>query len=706
MGKAHPFYRFSNASANAGFMPQMEIQSDLLSAFWNEFVDGDFVTDTIGNAIKYLKNEVEGLNSPNNGGKIRLVYPKPYPAITGIQTLIFYVQNDQLLAVDSTQRVTITLNLNNGVVTGSTFAFSGSVSGLSNYDDQLVEMELLVERALEIYYQNGSAIFPIPYSFDRITGIATSSIARAKNWKLDLDTGSVTRYPLPTNPFEPIIIEEFSTLVPSETYTISLIERIISFTITNQTLTASELIALVNGLHLATDYTVTNTSDSSGSIERVSILFTGERSFLLIGRTDGSFWSFQRFFVESSTPTNTFLSSYAIGLSLPYAPLSGNQLYPNGWYDLDLIAFSNGVQNEDDETYQMPLHTGDVLNFNIIPDEANLIGVQSCQIGLFDKNLNFIQQIGTAQLPSCKIDVPFTISISGSTKDAFVAAVNSNSTATTIEAFDINGSSLGDQFTIPYSGPYASVNAYADAVIAFINGVDGYVATYTNASDLIFTIIAEVLDLPITSLILSSYTYEFEGDIQPASCSCATQLQATVTIPDAPDGCYVFGLYDDQYPNQSIFAFSNSLSLDNNENFTQILEFGSAEDAIIEGFEYYNGWLQKIRVPINGGGEKPKIEESIYRNSDGTYQRPSNISDITLDLHTDYIDVDTQKAIFDATRNPIFVLNNENLFVSGDLETATTQDFTTETSFRNLSQMKFQALKQGYQPTNNSCVGC
>jgi hypothetical protein len=81
-------------------------------------------------------------------------------------------------------------------------------------------------------------------------------------------------------------------------------------------------------------------------------------------------------------------------------------------------------------------------------------------------------------------------------------------------------------------------------------------------------------------------------------------------------------------------------------------------------------------------------------------------SDLTINLHTDYIDVPTQKALFSATRHKNFVWNGQNLFVSGDLEVATIQDFTTETSFSNLAQMKLQALLQGYQPSNNVCLDC
>ena len=43
---------------------------------------------------------------------------------------------------------------------------------------------------------------------------------------------------------------------------------------------------------------------------------------------------------------------------------------------------------------------------------------------------------------------------------------------------------------------------------------------------------------------------------------------------------------------------------------------------------------------------------------------------------------------------------------SGDLDVATVQDYSKQTSFRKLAQVKFSALIQGFQPENNVCIGC
>jgi hypothetical protein len=699
MGIAHPFYRFSPANVNGGFESGYSLQSFLISDFISLFSDGDFVTAPIQESINLLKFQLKTLfNNPEIGGDLTFVYPKPYPVITGIQTLVFYIQNNQLLAVDSTQRGVITFELSDGIITDSTFVANSIVSASSTYDDPILDIELLVKRALEIYYQNGSAIFPITYSFDRITGIATSSIARAKDWKVDLDTGVVGRYPAQTNPFGPVNSVTFSALSPSQNYILSLMERIISLTIADQTLTATDLINAINLLHLPDDYTVTTDTDSSGATERVLTLFTGERSFILIARTDGTFWYFQRFVIDDSTPTNNFLVAYGFGTSLPYEPLAG-ALFPNGWSDMDLIQFDNGCEPEDLDTFQMPIKTGDTYQFNIIPEQANLTGLTSCQIGLFDENLNFVSEIGTAVYPEC-----FTANISIELTESDILNIFDSDVDNTYNGYDCNGD-LVFSYTVPWS-EISNFPNYGQETADYINALDEVVVSYvyTDSDGIIF--IFDVADF-----YPSSQTAEFVAAalIVPSDdirCSSATQFQATVTIPSAPDGCYVFGLYDDNYPNQSIFAFSNSLEMNNQDCFSSMWQFGSSEDAIIEGFEYYSGWMQRLRLPINGAGQKPKIEESIYRNSDGTYQRPSNYSDLTLDLHSDYLDLETRNAVFSATRCPILIFEDQSIFVSGDLDVATVQDFSNKTSYRKLAQMKFSALIQGFQPNNNACIGC
>ena len=705
MGNAHPFYRFSPANVNGGFEPGYSLQSTKSKEFQSLYSDGDLVGQTIGEAIKNFQANIDTLNLPEEGGELRLVYPKPYPTISGTQTLIFNVQNDQLHAVDSTQKVIITLDLVDGVVVDSVFDAYTIVTATQAYDDPIVDVELLVKRALEIYYQNGSAIFPITYSFDRTTGIATSSIARGKDWEVDLDTGVVGRYPAQSNPFAPVNSVTFSPLTPSQNYILSLMERIISLTIADQTLTASDLINAINLLHLPDDYTVTTDTDSSGAIERVSTLFTGERSFILLGRTDGSFWYFQRFVIDSSSAIDQFLADYVIATDLPYEPLTG-QLFQGNWYDMDLIQFDNGCEPEEVDTFQMPIKTGDTYQFNIIPEQANLTGLISCQIGLFDENLNFVSEIGLVKLPDCGLinTVSVTFNTAGMIADIFGLELD------VLFTFHTCDSTI--EITVPFAEmDFASTADFWSSIFDYVATQGDYIGSYViEAGDNIPTTVTFItgLSLGIQSVdfLVATPGNDYTGTGESNGRCYPNQLQGTVTIPSAPDGCYVFGLYDDNYPYQSIFAFSNTLYLNNEDCFSSMWQFGSSEDAIIEGFEYYSGWMQQLRLPINGAGQKPKIEESIYRNSDGTYQRPSNYSDLTVDLHSDYLDLETRNAVFSATRCPILIFEDQSIFVSGDLDVATVQDFSNKTSYRKLAQMKFSALIQGFQPNNNACIGC
>jgi hypothetical protein len=703
MGNAHPFYRFSPANVNGGFEPGYSLQSTKSKEFQNLYSNGDLVGQTIGEAIKNFQFNIFVLNLPEEGGELRLVYPKPYPTISGTQTLIFNVQNDQLHAVDSTQKVIITLDLVDGVVVDSVFDTYTIVTATQAYDDPIVDVELLVKRALEIYYQNGSAIFPITYSFDKTTGIATSSIARGKDWKVDLDTGVVGRYPAQSNPFAPVKSKTFSALTPSQNYILSLMERIISFTIADQTLTATDLINAINLLHLPDDYSIGVATDSSGATERVQIIFSGERSFVLMARTDGTFWYFQRFVIDLEYETDQllFLLYYPIATELPYEPVDA-QLYISNWYDMDLIQFDNGCEPQEVDTFQMPIKTGDTYQFNIIPEQANLTGLTSCQIGLFDENLNFVSEIGLVKLPDCGLITTVSLTF------VFGGLISSIFEAESDVLFTFHTCNSTIEITVPFAEMDFSTTAaaYWQSLIDYVATQGDYIGSFTIESSTVTITFITGFSLDIQSVDFSVSNFVFERIGESNGRCYPNQLQGTVTIPSAPDGCYVFGLYDDNYPYQSIFAFSNTLYLNNEDCFSSMWQFGSSEDAIIEGFEYYSGWMQQLRLPINGAGQKPKIEESIYRNSDGTYQRPSNYSDLTVDLHSDYLDLETRNAVFSATRCPILIFEDQSIFVSGDLDVATVQDFSNKTSYRKLAQMKFSALIQGFQPNNNACIGC
>jgi len=155
-----------------------------------------------------------------------------------------------------------------------------------------------------------------------------------------------------------------------------------------------------------------------------------------------------------------------------------------------------------------------------------------------------------------------------------------------------------------------------------------------------------------------------------------------------------------------LYSLSNIINIDASDCFSTMLEFWSSNNTIAQGFEYVGDWKQRVRLGINGGGAKPIIEENLYRQSNGVHKRPQNKQDLSVDLHTDFLDEAAQLALVDATRHPSLVWDGKSIFVKGDIDVATTQDFTTQSSFETLSQVKFQALIQGFQPKNSSCLTC
>jgi hypothetical protein len=699
-----PFYRFSQSEVNAGFMPEARRISEWLDSVFNEFVDGFYVTDTISEAIKQIQEVIDTFNLPNIEGNFRLVYPSPFPAIGGIQTLEFYIQNDQLLGSYPDQKITISLDLEDGDVHSSIFTAPSIIPATGNYDAPVLGIELEVIRALQVYYANGAAIFPLTYSFDYSTGLATSSLALASNYQLDLNTGAIARSPVQVYPFAPIQYFPFSGLEPLENYFLTIMDKVVNYAIKNPTVDAEGLNDYGQTIIFNTDCVIVY--EGSGD-ERISFEFTGSRRFFLIGRIDtiDNTWKFQRFFNPSNTADNQFFSFYSISTPLPYEPYGGSLLYLDDWYNFEQVQFDNVCEPEESDVFLMPIKTGDLLKFNLIPEQGNFTGKDTVSIGIVDSEGVFQTTIGDATFPSCKINFTFEVYF----VQNFVVNIEATGSAIIWNYVDSNGDVTRDLFFIAYADLDTSgdgIDFWNSVVAQFNEFFPLWTVTFeiTEGGDYLYFTVDNV------ECCVQGIGYDTELGVWPtpgffnrdAACGCATQLQATVNIPYLPDGCYRFIIFD----GEEIYSQSNLLSLNNSDCFSTIWKFGSSENVIIEGFEYYGGWLQRLRLPINGGGQKPKIEESIYRNSDGTYQRPSNYSDLTVDLHSDYLDLETRNAVASATRCPILIFDSQSIFVSGDLDVATVQDFSNKTSFRKLAQMKFSALIQGFQPDNNNCIGC
>jgi len=232
-----------------------------------------------------------------------------------------------------------------------------------------------------------------------------------------------------------------------------------------------------------------------------------------------------------------------------------------------------------------------------------------------------------------------------------------------------------------------------EEALAQLNSIPGLVVVHDSVADtLTFT---WTIDVPCETdyqmVLMSNEGSSIFGinvfETTPQSCTC----------PIVPEPGQFYS---------ALYSLSNIINIDRADCFSTILEFWSDNNTMAEGFEYYNNWKQRVRIGLNGGGEKPIIEESLYRQSNGVHRRPQNKQDLSLDLHTDFFDLETQLAMTDATRHPYLIWEGKPIFVKGDIEVATIQDFTTQSSFETLSQMKFQALLQGFQPRNSSCLNC
>jgi hypothetical protein len=280
---------------------------------------------------------------------------------------------------------------------------------------------------------------------------------------------------------------------------------------------------------------------------------------------------------------------------------------------------------------------------------------------------------------------------------------------------DCDGNVIGDVLaSIPVSGLTTGDFSEFKSVVEGLVFPD-YLSVVVELDDdgkVIFTY--TLTSTPICFCSITAWTlYEGSGEtvyfIKPEiyeQAATPTQLYATCTIPAVKDGCYRLGLYDEIESQPYLYSLSNIINIDRADCFSTMLEFWSDDNTMAQGFEYFNGWKQRVRLGINGGGAKPVIEENLYRQSNGVHKRPQNKQDLSLDLHTDFLDQDTQLALVDATRHSYLVWDNKPIFVKGDIDVATIQDFTTQSSFETLAQVKFQALLQGFQPRNSSCLTC
>jgi len=722
MLKPNSFYRFQQGW-NAGFWPDNQIVSDLLNEIYTGLPAALSGLLVPGTNLYYLKSVVQQFVDqfnayPYYGNFKVLLETAPDPPN---YTYSIYIRDESLFVTDSNQQLIITGYFNN--TTKLLIAPAGSITSfspgsyLSGFGATLIREEEKVREALDVVYQNGSAIFPITYSYNPSTQVATSGLARGADWKL-WGGSEPNRVPLPTIPFQNQRTFSLPVLTADDQYILSIFERIIQASLADTDYTNSVQNAIFS-YTVPDDWTRTILHPSFTTYDRVQITYSddsGRRKFILVGRLDGQ-WLWQRFVSDESGGAYNFLTAYTETMGLPYPILqAGRWLYNDNTYDLEFVEFNSGCYDSP-EFYAMPAKPGDQWQFNIDKADANIIGQNSVLVGLFTEDGQLILKIGEAidfedicseekqakatvtipskngcyrlglyNEPSTTCDLTFTYTITGEAITTYIEAIGALAeTANPYVRFAIDVTSP----VIAYVAPVSELTTVPDLVDWCNTNIPGMTVTLIDDESLTFT--WQVNDLPCDAI------YEMvncQSDITGEVC-----ISEGVLWESATETCLCGTSY-------YLYSLSNIINIDASDCYSTMLEFWSDSNSIAQGFEYFDGWKQRVRLGINGGGEKPIIEENLYRQSNGVHKRPQNKQDLSLDLHTDFLDLPTQLALVDATRHPYLVWNQKNIFVNGDIEVATIQDFSTQSSFETLAQVKFSALLQGFQPSNSSCLTC
>jgi hypothetical protein len=684
-----PFYRFTPASLNAGFGPEnARIDDILIYINTNVFTIDDLVGLNIQQAINLIKVNFASYNVPLIQAGLELIYPSPWPTITGIQTLNFQLRNLQFAPF-----IDISITLNAGVVVGNSYTYTASLVSTTVTEPALTNVEADVQSALRVVDYNGAAFFPLEYNYQQ--SVAYSSIANGRNWILDGD--NPVPDPLPVSPYATPRRQTFPALTANQTYMLTLMGKIIEFSRIG-TPVDTDIINFLSNSVVPAGY-ITGIWNNGSFVEFG--FFATDHAFRIVGEFVYD-WQWQRFYrpTEDTVQSSYILSLY-LGDNLPYQPKTTfagflYAIWEHEYWDMDFIHFDN-CPEPNAQSYLMPIKQGDVYQFNVPVEDGNLVGLTDVLVGIMTEDEVFIQQIGTATT-ACRSYV-WQLDAEYESNPPYYLYI------TTAGNFSIDDSLF---FLETSGGPFATTLEALQAIDAQLTiGNFSYVPNGTG-----WTVTWNIPPGYPADAIVGSTSYSESGEPFPfvnqieADLCCGTQFRASVTIPPLADGCYKFCLYNLSEEVNQLYSVSQLLQMKSWDCFSQILEFWGAMQTVTEGFDYYGDWKQRIRVDLQSGGDRVKIEESIYRNSDGTYQRPSNFTDKTVSLHTDYIDLPTQNALLAATRHPAFVLAGQSLFVTGDVEVATTQDNTTETSFSTLAQVKFEAQIQGFQPKNNPCEGC
>lgn len=560
MANPHPFYRFSKAW-NAGFYPDNQIMSDLLNEIRNDLVTYVATNPWSGKTINQWYNLVKQFINTYTQSPYFGEFDFTIQKISDIPNWEYNINifNPDLTATTAGQVITINGFFNNTtqqVVNANVNAFTPGLFFPIGVDFTLVEQEVKAREALKIVDLNGSAFFPPVYSLNQTTNVATSALARARD--LQLVNGVVSRFPADNLPYQNQRIFELPQLDGDDNYIISIMERIIQASIADTDYTTSVL-ATYNSFTMPDGWVKSVNYPSFTTYERVQFNFVNafRRKFILVGRLDGN-WLWQRFVSdEFANPVYNFLSAYTETNGLPYYPLqAGRWLYNDDTFDFEFVEFTSGCYVSE-EFYAMPAKPGDQFQFNVW--DANMLGVDSALVGLFEQDGTFIQQIGTAIRPTsitCESACQYAFSyvLTAENVEAYLDAINNAIPSSlfdppvnfkwTIESDEPGIIGVGS-FLLIFGLPeltMSSITAIASAFGIVITEEDGnYTFTYTASN------------LPC------GFDYTFNNELsggvndelfttEPYTCVCSTidaeQLQASVTIP-SKQGCYRMGLYNE-----------------------------------------------------------------------------------------------------------------------------------------------------------------
>jgi hypothetical protein len=704
-----PFINFEQAEINGNFGDEFTYRKAQLVLLYADLVANLNTGTKLFIQIDVIKNYLETYNSAPLFSNLELTLPKPYITGIGSESYSLTVGIQQ----NSSCFVTFVFACTDGVVFSiGDFLTPGPDLTSIGLDGPYIAEELKIARTLSVYNQNGAAIFPDTFTYNPSTGIAERRLLRAYDWEYNTTTSRPQREGVTDLRVLPKTIFHLRELTQIEKAMVSFfLEKPIKESETNYDWETNIYLTSLPG-----DWVFDNAIVSS-EIKQLSIASVENKiAFFLAGIRVSSKWYFQRFVDIDYQGVIPDVVSFLLTNDEPAPPNTG-RLYYDIYYDFDQCEFGI-VVNE--EPFNLIIKSSDSYQINIPQDFIfdTAIDPESDQfpyIGIFDCNGKYIQDIGVLDTPNVNKSFQWNIASESDGNYYSILTLMSDIDSGNLDIIIYTGNEQytpqTELITIPFASLDVSVSlfAFADSIETYLNA-NGFPTSYTYieiGGMGIIQFLTTCLYNPSKGIVAIS------SDNTPISFAIfqtpANQYQASITIPPLANGIYRIGIYQgytiDDEGFSELLAISQPLELDNFETFTQILEYGSAKDSIIEGFEYLNGWIQRIRVALNGAGQTYALEESIYRNSDGTFQKPQNSTDEIIYLHTDYFDLKTQRAMTSATRHPIFVLANQNLSVQGDLEIATNQDYTTNQSFRKLQQMRFQAKNQGYQPNNNSCLG-